>query len=102
MIQFFDEATIVNQEGETVAKVPCRVTRPQASADPDGYLAVTAMEMRMLFPASLAQWYDTEQHTVKYQGKNVFEQSSIYTVQGRMGPLYAVLDVKTPWTLIRT
>lgn len=102
MIQFFDEATIVNQEGKTVARVPCQVTRPQTSADPDGYLAVTAMEMRMLFPASLATWYDTDQHTVKYQGRNVYEQSSMYVVRGRLGPEFAAMDVKTPWTLIST
>lgn len=102
MIQFFDEAIIVNQEGKTVARVPCQVTRPRTSADPDGYLAVTAMEMKMLFPASLATWYDTDTHTVKYQGRNVYEQSSMYVVRGRMGPEYAVMDVKTPWTLIST
>lgn len=102
MIQFFDECTIVNQEGQTVARVPCQVTRPQTSSDPDGYLAVTAMEMRFLFPASLATWYDTDMHTVKYQGRNVYEQSSVYTVRGRLGPEYAAMDVKTPWTLIST
>lgn len=102
MIQFFDECTIIDQQGKTIARVPCQVTRPQASMDPDGYWGVTSMEMRMLFPASLATWYDTDMHTVKYQGLPVFEQSKMYTVRGRMGPEFAAMDVKTPWTLIST
>lgn len=102
MIQFFDSATIIDQEGKTVATVPCQITRPQNSVDPDGSVSVTRTEMRMIFPASLSTWYDTSQHSVRYQGKTVHERSVMYTVRGKGGPEFAAMDVRSPWTLIST